>query len=58
MIDGGQMRQTTTAEVRFDAGKAACFRASVQSTDRQPPAMHAVRYLPLPKTPEGAILAR
>jgi hypothetical protein len=46
------MRQPTTAEVRLDAGKAARFSASAQSTL----AAHAVRDLPLPTTGEGAIL--
>ena|SRR5712692_2183315 len=52
------MRQTTTAEVRLDAGKAARFNVSAQSTggfDRL--LSHTERGLPLPKTPKGTILA-
>jgi hypothetical protein len=56
IIAGGQMRQTMTADVRLDTGKAARFRASVQATDRQSPAVRAVRCLPLLKTPRRAIL--
>ena len=51
IIAGGQMRQTMTADVRLGTGKAARFRASVQATDRQSPAVRAVRCLPLLKTP-------
>jgi wyosine [tRNA(Phe)-imidazoG37] synthetase (radical SAM superfamily) len=29
-----QMRQATTAKVRLDAGKSACFRASARPTGR------------------------
>jgi hypothetical protein len=44
--------------VRLDAGKAARFNVSTQSTggfDRLLP--HTERDLPLPKTPKGEILA-
>jgi hypothetical protein len=52
------MQQTTTTEVCLDERKAARFRASVQSTGGvRVPAAHAVRDVPLPKTPEGAIMA-
>ena len=41
-----------------DERKAARFRASVQSTGGvRVPAAHGVRDVPLPKTPEGAIMA-
>ena len=52
----GQMRQTA-AEVRLDATTAERFTASAQSSDRfhQLPRTLA-RHLPLPETPEGAIL--
>jgi hypothetical protein len=55
----GQMRQTTAAEVRLDATTAERFTASAQSSDR----FHRLprtlaRHLPLPETPEGAILNR
>jgi pimeloyl-ACP methyl ester carboxylesterase len=46
------MGQTTTAKVRLEAGKAARFSASAQSTDW----FHAVRDLPLPAPGEGAIV--
>jgi len=52
------MRQATTVEVRLDAGKAARFNVSAQSTggfDRLLP--YTERDLPLPKTPKGTILA-
>jgi hypothetical protein len=52
------MQQTTTAEVFLDERKAARFRATVQSTGEvRVPAAQAVRDVPLPKTPEGAIMA-
>jgi hypothetical protein len=53
---GDQMRQTTTAKVRLDAGKAARFSASAQPTDWCGLAANAVGDLPLPTTGEGAIL--
>jgi hypothetical protein len=52
------MRQATTGQVRLEAGKAACFYAAARTTgcfDCQLP--HSTRDLPLPKTPEEAILA-
>ncbi len=55
---GQMMRQATTAEVRLDAGKAALFNVSAQSTgrfDRLLP--RTERHLPLTKTPEGTIQA-
>jgi hypothetical protein len=51
------MRQATTAKVRLDAGKAARFSASAQSTggfDALRSPQSAV--LPLLDTPEGAML--
>jgi hypothetical protein len=50
------MGQTTTAKVRLEAGKAARFSASAQSTDWFDPCAHAERDLPLPAPGEGAIL--
>ncbi len=42
----------------LDERKAARFRASVQSTGEvRVPAGHAARDVPLPRTPEGAIMA-
>jgi hypothetical protein len=52
------MRQATTAQVRFDASKAARFNVSAQSNGgfgRLLP--HTERRLPLPETPKSTILA-
>ena len=50
------MQQTTAAEVRLDADKAARFSASAQSTGLVRLLLrHAVRDLPLLTTGEGAI---
>jgi hypothetical protein len=50
------MRQTTTAKVRLEAGKAARFSASARQLVGTS-AAHTVRDLPLPKTPNGVTLA-
>ena len=52
------MREITTAEVRPDASKSACFRACATLTgcyDCQPRTLLAI--YPCQGTPEGAILA-
>jgi hypothetical protein len=43
--------------VRLDAGEEKHFSATVRSTGRLDPAVHAVTDLPLPKTPKGTILS-
>jgi hypothetical protein len=54
----GQMRQATTGEVRLHERKAARLGASAQSTGGFDRLLRTrVRDLPLPKTPEGAIMA-